>query len=62
VGNTALLGAKQSLFEDDDYGELRSRIQHVPLGADSDFQEEFVTSMAFPRKELGATDSVKCTQ
>ncbi len=47
AGNTALLGAKRALFEND-YGELRSRIRHVPLGADPDFQEEYVSAMAFP--------------
>jgi uncharacterized 2Fe-2S/4Fe-4S cluster protein (DUF4445 family) len=47
AGNTALLGAKRALFEDDTPG-LRARIRHVPLGADTDFQEEYVSAMAFP--------------
>ena len=47
AGNTALLGAKRALFEDD-CDALRRRIEHVPLGADSDFQDEFVSAMAFP--------------
>jgi hypothetical protein len=32
---------------DDDYGELRAGIEHVPLGADPDFQEEYVGAMGF---------------
>jgi uncharacterized 2Fe-2S/4Fe-4S cluster protein (DUF4445 family) len=47
AGNTALLGARRTLFEDDDYGELRARIEHVPLASDPDFQEEYVGSMGF---------------
>jgi uncharacterized 2Fe-2S/4Fe-4S cluster protein (DUF4445 family) len=47
AGNTALLGAKRALF-DDDYRELRERTAHVPLGADPDFQEEYVGAMTFP--------------
>jgi uncharacterized 2Fe-2S/4Fe-4S cluster protein (DUF4445 family) len=47
AGNTALLGAKRSLFEDD-HAEFRRKIVHVPLGADPDFQEEYVGAMAFP--------------
>jgi len=48
AGNTSLLGARRTLFADDDYAELRARIEHVPLAADPDFQEEYVSSMAFP--------------
>jgi uncharacterized 2Fe-2S/4Fe-4S cluster protein (DUF4445 family) len=52
AGNTALLGAKLALFEQDSsdsrFASLRSRIEHVPLSADPDFQEVFVECMAFP--------------
>jgi uncharacterized 2Fe-2S/4Fe-4S cluster protein (DUF4445 family) len=47
AGNTALLGAKRALFEDD-YEEVRRRTEHVPLGSDPDFEEEYVAAMAFP--------------
>ncbi len=46
AGNTALLGAKMALFETDrSFGDLRSRIEHVPLGSDPEFQECFVSSL-----------------
>lgn len=48
AGNTALLGAKRALFENG-YEGLRRRMQHVPLGADVDFQEEYVGAMGFPK-------------
>jgi uncharacterized 2Fe-2S/4Fe-4S cluster protein (DUF4445 family) len=52
AGNTALLGAKLALFapESDvaEFSDLRSRIDHVPLAADPEFQEIFIDSMAFP--------------
>lgn len=48
AGNTALLGAKRALFEDD-FDDVRRRMEHVPLGADRDFQEEYVEAMGFPR-------------
>ena len=52
-GNTALLGAKLALFsldgEDGSYTELRSRIEHVPLKADGEFQEIFVEELTFPQ-------------
>ncbi|MDP6450993.1 MAG: ASKHA domain-containing protein [Lentisphaeria bacterium] len=52
VGNTALLGAKRSLFHNDDkdpeYRELRSRVEHVALSTDSEFQDRFVDQMMFP--------------
>jgi len=48
-GNTALLGAKLALFEDaGDYADLRSRIEHVPLAEDPQFQDQFVEEMSFP--------------
>jgi uncharacterized 2Fe-2S/4Fe-4S cluster protein (DUF4445 family) len=52
AGNTALLGAKLALFgaegEDTSYACLRSRIEHVPLSSDPNFQEMFVDCMPFP--------------
>jgi len=52
AGNTALLGAKLALFapESDgaEFSDLRSRIDHVPLAADPEFQEIFIDSMEFP--------------
>jgi uncharacterized 2Fe-2S/4Fe-4S cluster protein (DUF4445 family) len=47
AGNTALLGAKLALFNDNSVA-MRTRIEHVPLGADPDFQDEYVAAMAFP--------------
>jgi uncharacterized 2Fe-2S/4Fe-4S cluster protein (DUF4445 family) len=47
AGNTSLLGARRTLFCDDDYRELRAMIEHIPLAADPDFQEEYVGAMAF---------------
>jgi uncharacterized 2Fe-2S/4Fe-4S cluster protein (DUF4445 family) len=47
AGNTSLLGARRTLFADDDYAELRARIEHIPLAADPDFQEEYVGAMGF---------------
>ncbi len=50
AGNTSLLGVRQTLFADDDeYDEIRSKIEHVRLAAASDFQDEYVAAMAFPR-------------
>jgi uncharacterized 2Fe-2S/4Fe-4S cluster protein (DUF4445 family) len=52
AGNTALLGAKLALFggetEDAQQASLRSRIEHVSLSADPDFQEMFIDCMSFP--------------
>ena len=51
AGNTALLGAKMALFAPDpreDFGQIRSRIEHVSLAADPEFQKTFVDEMAFP--------------
>ncbi len=52
AGNTALLGAKLSLFGGDD-GEaliesLRKRIEHVQLSSEPLFEDTFVECMAFP--------------
>ncbi|HWQ56507.1 MAG TPA: ASKHA domain-containing protein [Bryobacteraceae bacterium] len=48
AGNTALLGAKLSLFQGADYADLRARVEHVSLGTDPEFQERYVEAMAFP--------------
>lgn len=53
AGNTALLGAKLALFlldgDSGGFDRLRSRIQHVSLAADADFQDIFAEQMLFPR-------------
>jgi uncharacterized 2Fe-2S/4Fe-4S cluster protein (DUF4445 family) len=49
AGNTALLGAKLALFDDDlDERPLRERVVHVPLAAERDFADAFADAMAFP--------------
>ncbi|MBI4518681.1 MAG: DUF4445 domain-containing protein [Deltaproteobacteria bacterium] len=51
AGNTALLGAKMAIFGDpkrNEFSELRSRIEHVPLALDPSFQEIFVNETVFP--------------
>jgi uncharacterized 2Fe-2S/4Fe-4S cluster protein (DUF4445 family) len=52
AGNTALLGAKMALFsldgEDGSYVDLRSRVEHVSLSADPQFQDIFVQQLTFP--------------
>lgn len=54
AGNTALLGAKMSLFELDgdglSYTALRKRVRHVALNLDPGFQDVFVEQMAFPAR------------
>ena len=48
AGNTALLGAKLALFEDDhNFEAIRARVEHVPLGSDPEFQDRYVESMTF---------------
>jgi hypothetical protein len=51
-GSSVLLGARLALFapEDSDrrYCALRERITYVSLHADPQFQETYVTEMAFP--------------
>ncbi len=52
-GNTALLGAKLSLFSEhpqEACESLRKRIVHFSLGTDPDFQEAYIEEMGFPRK------------
>ena len=52
AGNTALLGAKLAMFsldgEDGSYTQLRHRIEHVALKADTNFQDIFVEELTFP--------------
>jgi uncharacterized 2Fe-2S/4Fe-4S cluster protein (DUF4445 family) len=50
AGNTALLGARLSLFDagERDHKELRRRIEHVPLAGEPGFQEAFAAQMPFP--------------
>ena len=50
AGNTALLGAKIALFQNRDYSfaDLLSRVEHVPLGHGTEFQDEYVDCMSFP--------------
>jgi uncharacterized 2Fe-2S/4Fe-4S cluster protein (DUF4445 family) len=54
AGNTALRGAKMSLFELDgdglSYTAIRQRMRHVALNLDPGFQDVFVEQMAFPAK------------
>jgi uncharacterized 2Fe-2S/4Fe-4S cluster protein (DUF4445 family) len=49
AGNTALLGAKLALFDDDlEQRALRRRIVHVPLAAEPGFADAFADAMGFP--------------
>lgn len=52
AGNTALLGARISLFtpleQMENLTDLSGRIQHISLSADPDFQEIYVQEMTFP--------------
>jgi uncharacterized 2Fe-2S/4Fe-4S cluster protein (DUF4445 family) len=49
AGNTALLGAKLALFDDDlEQRALRRRIVHVPLAAEPGFADAFAEAMRFP--------------
>ena len=52
AGNTALRGAKIALCGpadvDENYTDLRLKIQHVSLNEDEQFQEVFVEEMGFP--------------
>ena len=48
LGNSALIGAKMLLFYDDySLTDILSKIEHVSLDADKDFQEIFVDEMFF---------------
>ncbi len=52
AGNTALLGAKMALFENDlletEFAEIRRCVQHVALATDRRFLESFVEETLFP--------------
>ncbi len=52
AGNTALIGAKMSLFSDagdkSDYTDILKRCEHVALSGNARFQEVFVDQMMFP--------------
>jgi uncharacterized 2Fe-2S/4Fe-4S cluster protein (DUF4445 family) len=49
AGNTALLGAKLALFEDEaTWDGLARRIEHVPLNEEPTFEEVFAQEMQFP--------------
>jgi uncharacterized 2Fe-2S/4Fe-4S cluster protein (DUF4445 family) len=52
AGNTALLGAKMALFEDhgedENFTDLRGRMEHVSLATDPQFLETFVDETLFP--------------
>jgi uncharacterized 2Fe-2S/4Fe-4S cluster protein (DUF4445 family) len=48
LGNTALIGAKMFLFEDDSLADtIRSRTTHVSLEAEVDFQDLFIEHLSF---------------
>jgi uncharacterized 2Fe-2S/4Fe-4S cluster protein (DUF4445 family) len=48
AGNTALLGAKLALFNPGlDFAAIRSRVRHISLASDAEFQEIYVGEMAF---------------
>lgn len=50
AGNTALLGAKLALFEQDlTFRNLRCRVEHVPLADDASFQDLFVSALSLKR-------------
>jgi uncharacterized 2Fe-2S/4Fe-4S cluster protein (DUF4445 family) len=48
AGNTALLGAKLALFEDEAWDGMARRIEHVPLNEEPAFEEMFAEEMRFP--------------
>ncbi|MEK6754829.1 MAG: ASKHA domain-containing protein, partial [Bacteroidota bacterium] len=50
AGNTALLGAKIALFNNDEklFSDVRQMAQHVSLNVDEQFQDIFVDEMNFP--------------
>jgi len=54
-GNTALLGAKLALFADQQecaFESLLSKIRHVSLNEDPDFQERYAEEMLFPASSI----------
>jgi len=50
AGNTALAGARLALLQPDErgYQHLRRLVEHVPLAADADFEQDYVASLSFP--------------
>jgi uncharacterized 2Fe-2S/4Fe-4S cluster protein (DUF4445 family) len=49
AGNTALLGAKMALFSGEaGFEEIRSRMRHISLASDPDFQDIYAEEMLFP--------------
>lgn len=54
AGNTALLGAKVALCADHNVAaicqDIRSRMEHVSLNTDPEFQDEYVDALAFPEE------------
>jgi uncharacterized 2Fe-2S/4Fe-4S cluster protein (DUF4445 family) len=53
AGNTALLGAKLTLFQADSevFSQIGSIAKHVSLNLDEEFQDVFVSEMGFPLDE-----------
>ncbi|MDP6977188.1 MAG: ASKHA domain-containing protein [Myxococcota bacterium] len=52
MGNSALLGAKLALFStcsaDLEFGDLRQRVEHIPLASSQEFHEIFIQQTRFP--------------
>jgi len=49
AGNTALLGAKRALFDDDaSWDAIARHIEHVSLNEDMEFQNIYAEEMRFP--------------
>ncbi len=52
VGNTALLGAKLTLFTSDDEQtdalSFRSKMTHIPLASNPEFENAFIEALTFP--------------
>ena len=54
IGNAACLGAKRALIDESEQMRaelIASHVEHINLAAREDFQEEFMTALAFPRQE-----------
>jgi len=48
AGNSALRGAKLSLYQKRDIAEIMALVRHIPLGGAPDFQDIYVKNMLFP--------------
>jgi uncharacterized 2Fe-2S/4Fe-4S cluster protein (DUF4445 family) len=49
AGNTALLGAKRALFEETAaWDDIASRVEHIALNEDAEFQDIYAGEMRFP--------------